>query len=156
MTRGAASMRLAAWLLLALVCAGSRGAAAQSGFESITLAELDSTARRRLVTIASGVLDSGSLDCSMSPYVEQLSINTPGLYQFKVRAIGANANTYGKQGRVGGQQGSKMCVCVWRGWMQVLPLLLRLTDGTTAVPLLQCCRYAPHLRGLPPCACLQT
>ena len=54
MTRGAASMRLAAWLLLALVCAGSRAAAAQSGFESITLAELDSTARLEVDCSAQG------------------------------------------------------------------------------------------------------
>lgn len=90
--------RLAALLLLAaLLGAGTQAAGDGQFLEGV---ELDAALRRRLLQLSV----NGTLDCDQTPYMQQLTITTPGLYQFRIKAIGAHGTTTcaGCPGRGGG------------------------------------------------------
>lgn len=79
--------RLAALLLLALACAGARPAGGQFTLQELGL-EHDAALRRTLLALATDP-SLTSLACATSPYLATLAIPTPGLYKFRVKAIGA-------------------------------------------------------------------
>lgn len=67
----------------------SRTAAAAGNIPTLESVEitLGSSVRRLLATFAT----AGDLSCGSAPYVAPLTIDTPGLYRFRITALGANA-----------------------------------------------------------------
>lgn len=49
---------------------------------------------RRLLDVFDAT--AGTLSCGEAPYVAPVTINIPGLYRFRIKALGANSNSAGK------------------------------------------------------------
>ncbi len=54
---------------------------------------LGQSARRLLEAIS---VTAGNLDCDQASYVAPLTIDTPGLYKFRIKALGTNTNSAGR------------------------------------------------------------
>lgn len=67
--------------------AAADGGAPSLGAAGITFGQ---SARRLLEAFDA---TAGALDCDTSTYVAPLTINTPGLYRFRVKALGTNTNS---------------------------------------------------------------
>lgn len=84
-----------ALLLLAAICtlhccspaAAADGGAPTLGAAGITFGQ----SARRLLEVFDAT--AGTLSCDSSTYVAPLTISTPGLYRFRVKALGTNTNS---------------------------------------------------------------
>lgn len=98
---GGMGCRPAAALLLLLAavgtwCGAPAGAAAASptGVPSLSAADVSlGMAARRLLEAFDAT--PGALQCAAAPYLEPLSINTPGLYRFRIQALGTHQDSAG-------------------------------------------------------------
>lgn len=76
---------------VALACAAPRTAAASGAFEAAPNNVAFANSVRQLLNAFDAT--AGTLDCDQAPYEEPLTINTPGLYRFRITALGANQNS---------------------------------------------------------------
>lgn len=128
----------AALLLLAAVgtlcCSRTCTAAAaetSSALHSTSAADLalGVTARRLLEAFDA---TPGTLQCSAAPYLEPLRINNPGLYRFRIQALGTHQDSAG--GRAGASSTGVMFDAIWRQGRAVADMCLFLHNDVPLQP----------------------
>lgn len=90
-----------ALLLLAAIgtlhCCRPAAAAAAGSHPNLGAADFSlGQSARRLLEVFDAT--AGTLSCGEAPYVAPVTINIPGLYRFRIKALGANTNSAGKAG----------------------------------------------------------